>query len=104
MAHWQIESAADAVQVAPHVAALDRVEVERRIVPSLCLEYRSKQEGTPRDLDAGRPCHSFDTHRRRVGVGAGKFEPELESSMSFAGSLRNANAGFRAAALRSGPV
>ena len=76
-AQGQAIAGAAALQVPPHIAALGRLQVERRIVPALRGEDRAEQEGPPRDGNAVLRGGGFDAHRRRVGVGAGELEPEL---------------------------
>jgi hypothetical protein len=65
-------------QVAPHVAALGRIDVEGRVVPAERQEHRAEQERAPRHLDAGLAGQRLDAHHRKIGVGAGEFEPELK--------------------------
>ena len=48
----QAQIRAQPLQVAPHVAALGRVEIERRGGPALRLENRPQQEGAKAHLDA----------------------------------------------------
>ena len=45
---------ANALQIAPHVAALDRQEIERRVRPALRLEDRAEQERPPAHRDTRR--------------------------------------------------
>ena len=77
LAQRQALGGAEARQVAPHVAALHRVDVERRVVPALRGEDRPEQEGPPAQRHAGGARQRLDPHRGRVGVGAGELEPEL---------------------------
>ena len=52
-AERQIEPRADAREVAPHVAAFRRIEIERRGLPALRLEQRPEHERPPAQRDAG---------------------------------------------------
>src|SRR5438309_4384521 len=75
---------AQTLQVAPHVAALRRVEVERRVVPALALEHRPEEEGLPLDPDPQIGRERLDPLHGRIGVGAGELEPELEDRSAHA--------------------
>src|SRR5512144_522561 len=64
-------------EVSPHVPALRRIDVERRVIPPLRREDRAEQERPPLYGDAARLGRLRDAHRRRIGIGAGELEPEL---------------------------
>ena len=76
---WQIEIRTEPLEVAPHVAALRGIKIERRGVPSLRFEQRSKQKRAIAHRDAGVARQRRDSHRRRIGIGRGEVEPELEN-------------------------
>src|SRR5436190_22368384 len=65
-------------QVAPHVATLGRIDIERRIIPTLLLKNRAEKKWTPLHDTAVAPGELFDSHRRRVRVGAGEIEPKFD--------------------------
>lgn len=69
---------ADAFEIAPHVMPLGRIDIEGRVIPTLGLENRSKQKWTPNDRNARPPRDVFDAQSGRVGIAAGKLEPELD--------------------------
>ncbi len=74
----QAQVRAQPLEVAPHVAALGGIEIERRRGPALVLEDRSEQEGAKAHLDTGLLGQRANAHGRRVGVGRGEIEPEIE--------------------------
>src|SRR5262249_55680183 len=76
---WQPEAAADAIEVAPHVAALGRIEVERRIVPALRPQERSEQERPPAHRHARGLGERADPHGGRIRIGRGELEEEVEN-------------------------
>src|SRR5581483_7194882 len=78
LAERQAEVGAETLEIAPHVAALGRVEIERRTIPALLLEDRTEQEWPEADGDAGLPRQRPDAQRRRIRIGRGEIEPELE--------------------------
>ena len=69
---------AQALEIAPHVAPLRRVDVERRIVPAKAHEYRAQQERAPCHVDLGGGRQCLDAHHRQVGIGARELVPELD--------------------------
>src|SRR3954452_15671739 len=73
-----IQVRAQPLEVAPHVAALLRIEIERRRGPALCLEDRPEQERPKAHAHVGARGHGPDPRRRRIGVGRGEIEPEIE--------------------------
>src|SRR5437899_9950733 len=75
---------AQARQVAPHVTALRRVEVEGRVVPALALEHGPEEEGLPLDPYPQTSRERLDPLHGRIGVGAGELEPELEHRSAHA--------------------
>ena len=50
----QARRGADALEVAPHVAALGGIDVERRVAPALGGENRAEQKRPPSEVDAAR--------------------------------------------------
>ena len=68
---------AGSLEVAPHIAALGGIEVERRVPPALRSEDRPEQERAPHETHAPRLGELADPERRRVGIGAREFVPEL---------------------------
>ena len=73
-----IQVRAQPLEVAPHVAALLRIEIERRRGPALCLEDRPEQERPEAHAHVGARGQGPNPHRRRIGVGRGEIEPEIE--------------------------
>src|ERR1700722_4341948 len=73
----QIQRIADAPHVAPHVAALDGVDVERRIPPAKVSEYGPEQERAPDDRDAPVGGEGLDAHPRGGGIGARELVPKI---------------------------
>src|SRR6185312_2786126 len=69
---------ANAFEVAPHIAAFDRVDVERRVVPALRFKYRAEQERSPAHDNAAGARERADTHGGGIGIGRSEFEPEIE--------------------------
>src|SRR6202044_1658534 len=65
------------LEVAPHVAALGRIDVERRVAPALCEEDWPKQERAPDKAHASLISKRGDAKRRRIGIGARELVPEL---------------------------
>src|SRR5205085_8961200 len=65
----------EALQIADHVAALGRIEVERRRVPALRLEDGSQQEWLPGDGHTGGRRERLDAHGGEVGIGGGELVP-----------------------------
>ena len=65
--------------VAPHVAALGGIDVERRIAPALRGEDRPEQERAPGEAHAPRLGERADPERRRIGIGARELVPELRA-------------------------
>jgi hypothetical protein len=74
----QPESAADALHVAPHIAAPGRIDVERRIAPALLGEQRAERERAPAHRRAARRGERLDAHRSGIGIGAGELAPEID--------------------------
>ena len=69
--------AARPLEVAPHVAALGRIDVERRVAPALRHEDRPEQERAPDKAHASLFGERGDPKRRRIGIGARELVPEL---------------------------
>ena len=69
---------AQPLEVAPHMPALRRIEIERRGGPALRLEDRPEQERAKAHPHVGVCGQRPDPHRRRVGIGRGEIEPEIE--------------------------
>src|SRR6185437_13359058 len=78
---------ADAFHVAPHIPAFDRIDVEGRILPPLRAENGAEQKGPVADGNVRGARHLLHTHGSGVGVGAGKFVPEVDSFPSHLGTL-----------------
>src|SRR5262245_14366270 len=74
----QSEIFADTREITPHVPAFGRIDVEGRCVETLCLEDWTQEERPPAHRDARLLRNVPDAHRRRVGVGRGKLEIEIE--------------------------
>ena len=74
----QRELGAEPLEIAPHVAALGGVKIERRCRPPLGLENRSEQEWAKAHVHTGLPRQRSDSHGRGIGIGRGEIEPELE--------------------------
>src|SRR5207237_7045030 len=69
---------AEALQIAPHVAAADRVHVERRVLDAeLRREDGPEEERLPLESEAGSGAFLLDSHRGDVRVRARRLEPEL---------------------------
>src|SRR5262245_20007088 len=67
------------------MAALRRVEIERRSGPALRLENRSEQERAELHPDLGFLRQRSDPHGGEIGIGRGKIEPEMEYGKGHAG-------------------
>ena len=69
---------AQALEVAPHVPAANRLDVEGRVLDAEKLaEDGSEQEGAVAQGDAGVRAGGLDPHGGHVAVGGGEVEPEL---------------------------
>jgi len=66
-------------QVPPHIAALRGIKIERRGRPTLDLEDGPEQKRAKTHHNARLLCKRRDPHRRRVGIGGGEIEPEVEN-------------------------
>ena len=72
-------------KIAPHVTALGRIEIERGRVPPLRLENRPEQERPEPHLNRGFARERPNPHRCRIGIGRGKFEPEIKTGSMHLG-------------------
>ena len=70
---------AKALHVPPHVASLHRIEVERRIIPSLALKDRPEQERLPFDCHSRAVGKPLDARSGDIRVRARELEPELQA-------------------------
>ena len=77
-AERHVQVRAQPLEVAPHMPAFRRIEIERRGGPALRLEDRPQQERAKAHPHAGVCGQRPDPHRRRVGIGRGEIEPEIE--------------------------
>ena len=90
-------SGAQPLQVAPHVAALGRVEIERRGVPALRLEDRAEQERPEAHVTPALAASGRMRRAAEIGIGRGEIEPEVEDGLR---PWRDASAAAAAAASR----
>jgi hypothetical protein len=87
----QAEARRLALHVAPHVAALGGIEVERRARPALRGEDRPEQEGPPAHLDPRRLRPPLDAHGREIRIGRRELVPEFEDRPPGHGNSEMAN-------------
>jgi len=76
----QLKRGADALQVAPHITASDRIQIEGGIMTALALKNRPEQKRPPRDSNAkllGKPPNS---EGRGIRIGAGEFKPKFNAT------------------------
>src|ERR1700722_3386759 len=65
------------LEVAPHIPALGRIDVKRRVAPTLREEDWPKQEWAPDKTHASPLRERGDPERGRIGIGARELVPEL---------------------------